>query len=128
MIALGYTQENEDLVAMIKAIGMVAVATGYDILIGEQKKERIEERQAYVGSLVEDYVDSYIISNNMVPSRALFDEAINQYVTENFKRENVDFSETIKDMMKEWIISPLERYERQLNRSNYVQKPDYVIV
>lgn len=103
-----FSPTDEELVELIETVGEAAT----DINLGKLDKGGKETRRFYIDTTVKRYFRIYRDIHHTIPSKSLFSEAVNWYVSENFG-DNITLSRIMKSLMRELVYNPYERYRRE---------------
>jgi len=107
VIEVGFSPEDEDLVEIIEAVAEAAE----EINKGQLKAEDKKERRFYIDTLVKRYFGICRDTKNSLPSKSLFSESVNSYVSENYKGKQT-MSKIIKSLMRELVLNSYDRCRR----------------
>ncbi len=106
MIKAIFSSSDEELVELIEAVA----ETAEDISSGQLRIEDKKEKIFYIDILVKRYVRIYHNTNNTIPIKSLFSEAINQYAT-----NQTTLPEMVKTLMRELVMHPYEKCRNKYN-------------
>lgn len=103
-----FSPRDEDLVEIIEAAAEIAE----DINKGQLKAKDKKEMRLYIDVLVNRYLGICRDRNNTLPRRSLFSEAVNWYVSENYKGKQ-KMSKIIKSLISNLVLQSYDNKRKE---------------